>query len=1266
MQALSLAAQSFSNRIASLPHGRILKPVVYVVVPVLLLSAFAVGIIYVRLLQGPMSLRVIAGMIERGITAELGDLEAHIDDVQLTFSKQGGFEFRIINVRLTGADGETVATAPLAAIELSAEALRKFRVVPERIDLIAPHLALFYSHETGVSLSLASDKDDASAPAAVAPENSTAPQLAPAPVAPTDGEFKGLMQSPLPLGVVVAQSQPLAAPSDPGSPAVAVPVPAPERAMRPALPSGLRRIDLARILAKRSAAARQGEDASSFLRQVGLRDATVSVDYAGKLTQWVVQELDVDLEHLQQRSVISGMARVDSARGPWVMTFVTDDSDKTRDIKVKASLRDLVPSALGQVLPEFGWLQTLNLPVSGDASVEVSTSGILKSATLALELGRGEIILPALQAPLALEAGLMQISYDAGRRVFTLSPSTLKWGGSHMTVTGDMSGVPGAGGQPEWRFALKSTAGSLAVDDAGTGLVPIDQWTASGRLVPHQGLLELTALDLSAGGGHVALQGEMTAGGGPSSAKLSGQISPMPLPVLKSLWPSAVAPVARAWVAEHIVGGNPGAGTLSLTSGRYLEGLEQSATQNQSRLSFALEASALQIKTTDKLRPIDVPRALVRLENDALEIAMPDASVETPSGKKIAFKGGRFTVAGLGKAMPEAGLQVKSQTALAPVIEILVKAGVLPKMAGDVPVDALDGKADAQVDIKFPLVANLGAGSVTATGKVQLSDLKCKQKIKGLDVTGGSIAIEASETSIQAKGDVLVNGVQMKLEGQHIVDAEPDKQPPLHVTATLDNADRTQLGLDINHLVQGDMPIDISVTQLVDGSPKVQVHADLTNADVGLHDIAWKKPAGRAAFAQFDVAKGKANAIELQNFKVAGENVAIEGWLSIDETNDVREFYFPDFSLNVVSRVEVRGKLSPAKIWKITASGATFDGRDMFSALVSINASDADRIRPLRPAAGLDLIADIGTVLGHNDTSLRDVSIKLSDRDDKLTGLKIDGVLDGGKPLKVLLRHPPDEARVIYADSTDAGQAFRLAGFYPNLQGGRVRLEVNLEGKGAASKTGVLYVDDFKVLGDPVVAEVFSGAPGADADGARGKKKVAREQFQFDHLKIPFSAGHGQFVLEESYLRGAALGATVRGKIDHVTQRLSLGGTYVPLQGINSALCGIPIVGQIISGLKCEGLLGITYAIQGPISKPQVVVNPFSMVAPGIFREIFQMTNPDPKVVVRDDPKSAAPVESRVRASSSEVTGGAATRRPAAAETIDGWSSKSAPLTGTP
>ncbi len=86
------------------------------------------------------------------------------------------------------------------------------------------------------------------------------------------------------------------------------------------------------------------------------------------------------------------------------------------------------------------------------------------------------------------------------------------------------------------------------------------------------------------------------------------------------------------------------------------------------------------------------------------------------------------------------------------------------------------------------------------------------------------------------------------------------------------------------------------------------------------------------------------------------------------------------------------------------------------------------------------------------------------------------GTLDGGKPLAVVLQQDPGQPRKLLADSTDAGQAFKLIDFYPNIQGGRVRLEVNLEGKGAAEKTGILWVENFRILGDPVVSEVFSGA----------------------------------------------------------------------------------------------------------------------------------------------------------------------------------------------
>ena len=84
----------------------------------------------------------------------------------------------------------------------------------------------------------------------------------------------------------------------------------------------------------------------------------------------------------------------------------------------------------------------------------------------------------------------------------------------------------------------------------------------------------------------------------------------------------------------------------------------------------------------------------------------------------------------------------------------------------------------------------------------------------------------------------------------------------------------------------------------------------------------------------------------------------------------------------------------------------------------------------------------------------------------------------------------------------------------------------------------------------------------------------------------------------------------MRGRVNFKTQTVNLGGTYVPLYGLNSAVGAIPVLGNLLVGRKGEGIVGITFAIQGPLQDPNVLVNPMSVVAPGIFRQIFEFGGP--------------------------------------------------------
>ena len=155
------------------------------------------------------------------------------------------------------------------------------------------------------------------------------------------------------------------------------------------------------------------------------------------------------------------------------------------------------------------------------------------------------------------------------------------------------------------------------------------------------------------------------------------------------------------------------------------------------------------------------------------------------------------------------------------------------------------------------------------------------------------------------------------------------------------------------------------------------------------------------------------------------------------------------------------------------------------------------------------------------------------------------------------------------------------------------------------------------VLGDSVVSEVLTDPNSAAVLGpGQRKQQVTRQRLSFNQLRAPFSVGGGKFRLHDAYINGPMLGATMRGTVDFKADMVELGGTYVPLYGFNSALGSIPLLGRVLIGREGEGVVGITFAIKGKLDDPSVMVNPMSVMTPGIFRQIFEFTGtvPDPNV----------------------------------------------------
>ena len=177
----------------------------------------------------------------------------------------------------------------------------------------------------------------------------------------------------------------------------------------------------------------------------------------------------------------------------------------------------------------------------------------------------------------------------------------------------------------------------------------------------------------------------------------------------------------------------------------------------------------------------------------------------------VQVKNAKFTAVDLGSTMPMGDLTFRATSPLAAALDLAGKVPGGPMTGVELPVDNVDGKIDGQFGVKLPLIETVQKDDIKVTGKVRVSDVKAKPKTGKVELQSGTINLDVTETAAEAKGELIVNGVVAKVQWQHVLDVPDGMQSPVKITARLDNSDRTQLGLDLNHMVQGEVPVEVTI-----------------------------------------------------------------------------------------------------------------------------------------------------------------------------------------------------------------------------------------------------------------------------------------------------------------------------------------------------------------------------------------------------------------------------------------------------------------------
>jgi hypothetical protein len=1199
-----------------------------------IVGVLVLALVYGRLREGPISLKFLVPPIERAVNAELDGLKFKIGGAVMRKAETGGgLEFRLKNVILTDQAGNHIAEAPFASVDLSLRALAGFSFAAEHVDLIGPKLFLQYSEKDG--LALAFSKVDRGADAAAQDEPSE--DASSGSYRQIQGARGGQSTSAAPK---TALRNTVAASAAPEAPAPAA------RAQA---------INLTAALGGLFDQIRRSGSAS-YLTSFGMADADVIVGEPGAVNSgaitWRVRAASLELGHGTAQSRIQGAASFDSDTGPWQINFSAEQTP-SRGMAITAAVNNIVPRSMATRLPSLEALKIWAMPLDLEGRFDIDADGALTSGSANAVLSAGQIFAPWDEKhPASIDEARLNFEYSRSDGSLKILPSVIRWGTSHIALKGAFHRNTDDDGSKRWTFDIGSEDTALAAEEFSLPAIPVDLIALQGSLSSEKGDIQIERLTVRAADAFVALRGSVQGFTDKISPaiRLEGAVSPMPIAFFKLIWPETIGHGARKWVGKHVKAGKITGGkvNVALPKGAIaaLADTDANAKIPDDMINVKLGLSGVAVEYLTGMPPAVAPEATVSISGVRFLMDAPDAAINMPSGEIIKFTGAQFIVGDLRPDPQTAEVHFKAQGKAAGALELLdhEPLGYL-KAVGLTP-DMASGAVSGSFGITIPMIEDVKFEQLKLNGKAHHQDVRLNMTMGGYGIHGGSILFDLNEKSLEATGEVKVNGVPVKVAWQRIFDAPSDKQPPLRAAAIFDEAAREQLGLPINHVVRGPVPVETSVIFGPSGPPSAHVEANLASAELFLSLMGRRKPPGEKAALSFDVAMRPDGKVDLDNFKLTGDEIGVVGSISLNEQKKPSAFRFPHFSLNILTKLEVSGQLTDSNVWKIDARGASFDGREFFRSLFSAGKLSEDQPGAPRDAASVEMHAEIETVLGYFDTTLKTVTLDARKRGDKLTYLDMHGRLNGSSPMMTRVESKAGEPRFLTGEAMDAGAAFRLIGFYPAMKKGRASLRVNLDGHGSADKTGTLYVQNFSIVGDQVVGEVMAGTPKTVRSKAAARRAASddedyeppsQDEIEFNTLKAPFSVGHGQFELRDAAINGPLLGATLRGKYDFARQYVDLSGTYVPLYGLNSGLAEFPVVGQLLTSRSGEGVFGITFAIQGSTNRPiQPQINPLSVVAPGFLRQIFEFDPPAPTRSAPQEKRSGGTSESR--ASSSPAT----------------------------
>jgi hypothetical protein len=808
---------------------------------------------------------------------------------------------------------------------------------------------------------------------------------------------------------------------------------------------------------------------------------------------------------------------------------------------------------------------------------------------ISLGMGNGTLLIGGEAQPFT--AGTVNARYDFQKSSLVIENSRVDLGRTTVPVAGEIRDTEGG-------FGLSLRIDNAVASAAASGEEPVPfSLKADGQFTVATKQIEVPSLYVTGPLGDMAGSLKVRFGEGSPEISFVGQIPKMEATAVKQLWPFWMAHKPREWVVSNLYGGTVTNGSIAvfIPLGRMC-GPGCPLVLGESELQIGFDINGTRLNTTGDIPPLRDVDAHFNLVGARMNVDLKSATSYFPSNRSLALEDSRFVISSVYDKPLLGNLDLNVSGSADAVAELATLKPINALKDTQFKPEDFTGDVKANAKLTVGMLSSQNPPPPVWTADLDLTNLSLTKPFSGRKVTAldGFMAINDRQLRLEGKG--RVDDVPMNIEMTEPVRKNSDVAPTLSLKATLTETQVAKLAPELSTVLGGTTVVEIDGADMKHQA----IRLDLAKASIVLPGLGWSKGVGIPAKAAFTLETGDGSRTTISDFSLTGDGFGAAGDITFSKNGLIsadlsRMQLSPSDNFAVAVAASKNG-------YTINASGKSADLRPLLSKLRS-PAGGGDGTSRSQPS--LAIKAQLDKVYGFNDEILSNVSADVSVREGKVRSVDFRGVTGKGQAVVAQTTNRGATGTVTLT-SSDAGSLARFTNIYTHIRGGLLNLALTTAN--GSDWSGSLDLRNFAVVNEAKLQDIVTTPTGDDGrslnNAVRRNIDVSSEKFQRGFARLVYV--NGSVAVENGVVRGEQIGATFQGLLKDQNGRMDMTGTFMPAYGLNRLFGELPFIGIFLGNGRDRGLLGITFKLSGQTDQPKLTINPLSLIAPGVFRQIFE------------------------------------------------------------